>query len=270
MRRLGYYEMQKICRRNQVLPSRYKWKAIVHCARDLLYLHAIFRHMKSLLAIIFIIIGTGANAQIHEIGVFLGGSNFIGDVGATDYISPNEPAFGILYKWNRSPRHAWRFSLMHTTLKGDDLKSDVAARVQRGYKFKNDLTEVSAGLEFNFLDFNMHELETKVSPYIYTGLSYADYNGLFFVGGEAKSDAHHGALGVPMIVGVKGRFLENLVLGVEVGGRYTLKDDIDGSGPTNKNLILQKFGNTNSNDWYVFSGFTLTYTFGNKPCYCTD
>ena len=42
-------------------------------------------------------------AQIYEVGVFAGGSNFIGDVGATDYISPNQGAFGAIFKWNRSP-----------------------------------------------------------------------------------------------------------------------------------------------------------------------
>jgi hypothetical protein len=47
-------------------------------------------------------------SQIHEVGVFYG-SNYIGDIGPTTYIAPNEPAFGILYKWNKSPRHAYRF-----------------------------------------------------------------------------------------------------------------------------------------------------------------
>jgi hypothetical protein len=50
------------------------------------------------------------HAQIHEVGVFLGGSNYIGDIGPTTYISPNEPAIGVLYKWNKSPRHSYRFS----------------------------------------------------------------------------------------------------------------------------------------------------------------
>ena len=31
-----------------------------------------------------------SHAQINEIGVFVGGSNFIGDVGATNYIAPNQ------------------------------------------------------------------------------------------------------------------------------------------------------------------------------------
>jgi Domain of unknown function (DUF6089) len=37
-----------------------------------------------------------SHAQIHEIGVFAGGNNYIGDVGPTNYIKPNEFAFGLL------------------------------------------------------------------------------------------------------------------------------------------------------------------------------
>ena len=47
---------------------------------------------------------------------FLGGSNYIGDVGKTNYINPNEMAFGILYKWNKSPRHSYRFSYTQSTI----------------------------------------------------------------------------------------------------------------------------------------------------------
>jgi hypothetical protein len=61
-----------------------------------------------------------------------------------------------------------------------------------------------------------------------------------------------------------------LILGVEVGARYTMTDNLDGSNPKNKNLAPLRFGDINSKDWYVFSGFTLTFTFGNKPCYCVN
>jgi hypothetical protein len=73
-----------------------------------------------------------------------------------------------------------------------------------------------------------------------------------------------------MIVGFKGRLASNLVLGAEIGARLAFADDLDGSNPTNKGLKPLAFGNTHSNDWYVFTGITLTYTFGNKPCFCAD
>jgi hypothetical protein len=60
------------------------------------------------------------------------------------------------------------------------------------------------------------------------------------------------------------------VFGFESGARYAFQDDLDGSNPTNDNLSNARFGNLNSNDWYVFTGFTLTYTFGDKPCFCSN
>jgi hypothetical protein len=210
------------------------------------------------------------NGQINEIGVFIGGSNYIGDIGATTYINPSDVAIGVLYKWNKSPRHAYRFSLKHAEINGDDAESDVPGRNKRGLAFTNTITEFSAGLEFNFFDFNLHQMDQKTTPYIYTGISYAFYDGLFFAGKEPRSDAQHGTAAIPMIVGIKSNITPNLILGAEIGARYTFADDIDGSFPTNENLDNLKFGNLLSKDWYVFTGFTLTYTFGEKPCYCFD
>lgn len=226
--------------------------------------------MKRLFFILIVLCFTQVNAQINELGIFLGGSNFIGDVGKTTYIAPNEPAFGLLYKWNRSPRHAWRFSIIQSKLKGNDLDSDVPGRKQRGFSFKNSITEASAGLEFNFFDFNLHEMERKTTPYVYTGITYTIYDGLFYAGNTTKSDSQHGTVGIPMIVGIKSTISAKWILAAEVGARYTFADDIDGSNPTNENLQSLKFGNLNSNDWYMFTGLTLTYTFTEKPCYCAD
>ena len=95
-------------------------------------------------------------SQINELGVFIGGSNFIGDVGSTSYISPNQLAIGGIYKWNKSPRHSYRISLTYTDLKGDDAKSDDPRRLQRDYSFTNQIIEFSGGLELTFFDFNLH------------------------------------------------------------------------------------------------------------------
>ncbi len=234
-------------------------------------MHAIFKSMNRILILLFLLSGTTiAKAQIHEIGVFLGGANYIGEIGGNAHISPKDPAAGILYKWNRSPRHSWRFSIMHGRVSANDADSKAPARKLRNLKFENDITELSAGMEFDFFDFNLHESGTKVTPFVYSGLSYALYKGLFFVSDEVRSNASHGTLAIPMVLGIKGRLLPHLVLAVESGARFTFADDIDGSNPTNENLAPLRFGNLNSKDWYVFTGVTLTYTFGNKPCYCAE
>lgn len=228
--------------------------------------------MKKILVLFFCLIFQNISiAQIHEIGVFLGGSNFIGDVGKTTYVDPNHLAMGVLYKWNKSPRHSYRFSYTQSTVTGKDIDSEVPARVQRGYDFKNHVKEFSAGLEFNFLDFNLHEsLQRKITPYVFSGVAVFIYDELFVVNGVTEEDYRASSFAIPMTVGVKGNILENFVLGLEVGARYTFTDNLDGSSPKNDNLQNLRFGNLNSKDWYVFTGITLTYTFGEKPCYCAD
>ena len=210
-------------------------------------------------------------SQINEIGVFLGGSNFIGDVGATTYIKPNQLAIGGLYKWNRSKRHSYRASLTFTELQGLDSESDDPRRIQRGYEFSTQITEISLGMEFTFLDFNLHSGKKLGTPYLYTGISVAYHDNHYFENNiQTPENNSSWAYGIPMALGFKTNFMENFILGVEVGARYTFSDELDGSIPDTENLQQFRFGNINNNDWYVFSGITLTYTFGKNPCYCID
>jgi len=209
-----------------------------------------------------------SHSQIHEIGVFLGGSNYVGDVGPTTYIAPNEPAFGLLYKWNKSPRHSWRFSYTQSKISSDDLDSNEPGRNLRGYHFENSIKEVSLGLEFNFFDFNLHTLENKITPYVASGINYLRRDELYIKDGETLENGGANSLAIPIILGVKASISRSLILGLEVGARYSFTDNLDGSNPKDESLKSLQFGNINNNDWYVFSGLTLTYTFGERPCYC--
>jgi len=227
------------------------------------------RHLTILiLSILSIQLST---AQINEIGVFLGGSNFIGDVGATDYISPNAPTLGILYKWNASSRHSWRASLSYSDLKANDGESDDPRRLERGYAFNSNLLEISLGMEFTFFNFNLHSGKKLATPYMYSGISIAKHDNHFFRNSvQIQENTSSWALGIPMALGFKANFMDHFVFGIEVGARYTFSDEFDGSVPKSESLQQLRFGNINNNDWYVFSGITLTYTFGENPCYCVN
>lgn len=211
-----------------------------------------------------------SQAQIYELGVFGGGSNLIGDVGSTNYISPNQFAIGGIAKWNRSPRHAWRISAIFSNLLAEDRKSDDPRRVQRDYTYDASIFEISAGMEFTFFDFNLHLDNNIVTPYIYTGISTAYHKNFYFNNGtQTKENTSSWAYGIPLVLGVKAKLTRYFVFGFEVGARYTFSDELDGSVPDSEWLIdTNSFGNINNNDWYTFTGFTVTYTFGRRPCYC--
>jgi hypothetical protein len=210
-----------------------------------------------------------ANAQYHEIGIFAGGSNYIGDIGKTTYVNPNRLAYGLIYKWNRNVRYSWRFSLIQSTVEGDDNKTKDIERKVRGLSFDNTITEASAGFEFNFFKFDLNEQGYIATPYLYTGLSFFNYDNIYFVNKTVYTSDNSNQIAIPIIAGYKMKIADKFVIGIEAGARYTFTDDLDGSLPKGnfKNLA---FGNTNSKDWYVFSGLTFTYTFGEKPCFCAE
>jgi len=227
--------------------------------------------MRRFIFVIFVLVFCNISAQTYEIGVFAGGANNIGDVGRTNFILPSGLAYGGLFKWNKSKRYAWRASFIHGKFKADDSKSSISSRRQRGYVVNNSMTEASVGLEFNFVDYNLHKLGPAFTPYLYTGVTYFRYDYNYFDAGQLINfNQTDGSLAIPMTVGVKYRFNQFLILGAEIGARYTFTDNLDASNPEKSRLISGQldvaFGNIFSDDWYVFSGLTLTYTFGRKPC----
>ncbi|MDG3582406.1 DUF6089 family protein [Galbibacter pacificus] len=226
-----------------------------------------------ILAIAIMLTTNATYAQMFEAGAFVGGSNYIGDVGSSWYIKPNSFAAGGLFKWNVSQRYAYRASFTFSTIHAADKDSDNSARQQRDYSFSNGILEGSLGMEFNFLEFDLSEFSRSVTPYLYGGVSVFLHDELYYVNNNAQVSGNKTTFAIPMAIGVKGKINTRFVLAAEIGARYTFTDNIDGSNP---NTLLAnnddlKFGNIFSDDWYVFSGITLTYTFGKRPCYsCFD
>ncbi|HNU59994.1 MAG TPA: DUF6089 family protein, partial [Aquaticitalea sp.] len=174
-------------------------------------------------------------------------------------------------KWNRSPRHSFRASAIFSKLEGMDSKSDDPRRIARGYSFENNIVEFGVGMEFTFFDFDLHSETSKSTPYLYTGITTAKHDNFFFDnnGVLTSENTNSWAYGIPIVLGFKTTTADDMILGFEIGARYTFSDEIDGSMPdSDYRQLHNSFGNTNSNDWYVFTGITLTFTFGKRPCYC--
>jgi hypothetical protein len=229
---------------------------------------------RSWLFYVFLCLYLNSRAQFHEVGAFLGGGNYIGDIGATYFVYPENPAFGLVYKWNRTTRYSLRANAMIMNIKKSDYSPVDFARFNRRYRFENQIMEFSAGVEINFYDFNLHGNDKKIAPYLFLGAGFIRYD-LFYHDPNTLETIEYGKGGeitLPAIIGAKVNVSPFVVMGLEVGVRYTLTDNLDGSAPETEDSLTNdlKFGNLNNNDWYVFTGLTISFTFGDLPCYCKE
>jgi len=216
---------------------------------------------KQFLIYIFALSTTIASAQLYEIGVFAGGSNYIGDIGPTTYINPNQIAIGGVAKFNWTPRIAIRGTLTYTQLFATDSKSNNSFRenVQQR-SFANNLLDGALGIEFSFFKYNLAKPSFTQTPYIIAQVGLNNYS-IFDDNGKAKRKTN---LIFPFGLGYKMKLAENIGITFESTFRYTFKDDIDGNNHT---IPSQSFGNPNTNDWYVFTGISVVYAFGRPGCY---
>lgn len=224
--------------------------------------------MKKIIFLISLIcFTTTSHSQINEVGIILGGSNYIGDVGSETYINPNSLMVGVLYKKNLNPRIAVRGTFTMSQLKADDVDSNNSYRNLRDINFKNNLKELAIGLEFNYFEYNLEDYRKSRTPYILIEIAAFNYSTI--VDGNDSSNYEFDSktsFSVPFGVGYKSKLFGDFAIAVEVRARYTFEDDLDYN---NQDIQALNFGNPNNNDWYVFSGFSLVYSFGRPPCYST-
>jgi len=236
--------------------------------------------MKFLSFLIILVLGLKfCDAQTYEIGPILGSTTFVGDVGSTkvigldEYVKRDKISYGVLFRWNRSNRHSFRFSAMKVRTFGIDSQSDIPERQSRNLSFFTDINEISAGIEYTFWEWDLHSLKRpQLVPYLSTGIAYFFTDQFAKAGDELLKRDDLNSFAIPLTVGAKTTLGRKFVLSAEFSARYTFTDNLDGSAPSelsNENAF-DAFGNPNSNDWYIFAGFSVTYTFGRRPCYnCT-
>ena len=218
---------------------------------------------KNIIVIFAILIGNlFAFAQRHEIGIQLGTSNLVGDIGKTKYLNPfpnnldnisNEgiPFYGaIMYRMNLNPYQSLRFRFAYNHLQFHDKYAQEYYRQNRGLSGQNSLYELSAIFDYNFLPVN-EEQKSMLSPYIFGGLSGIVYSSSqITAANDFKRDAFGNAnnpnteqdfvtdfvygksaskfsLAIPFGVGLKYKFNYNWAIFGEFMFRPTFTDDID-------------------------------------------
>jgi hypothetical protein len=220
------------------------------------------------------------NAQVNEVGIWLGGSNLIGDIGATHFINPKSAAGGILYKYNKNPRIAYRIGLTNLTIDPND--RDAINEIQQSFQVavQKTITELSAGIEFNFFEYNLAQQKQRQTPYLFLGLAALQYKvakstSVLVSSNNRINYVNDRSWAIPFGIGYKRHLFRNIAFAVETRWQYAFKDNLDDADFIAENLIPEsfsekaKFNNNTTNDWYNFIGVSLVYTFGRPACYPT-
>lgn len=215
--------------------------------------------------ILFLVVSTCTYSQINELGVHVGGSNYIGDVGRETYLYPNDLSYGFIYKWNFSSRIAYRVSASYIRIKDNDADSSNEVRKIRGYSFRNSVKEAAIGIEFNYYDYSLVKEGWNSTPYIIVEMALFNYNVAKTQTAARKfSTEQKTGFTIPFGIGYKTKLAGNIGIGFETKFRYTFKDNLDYN---NTNIPALSFGNSDSNDWYITTGINIVFGFGRKGCY---
>jgi hypothetical protein len=249
-------------------------------------------------SLIFFVIAR-ATAQYSEIGVYGGGSHFIGDVGHYGMHLPQGYSTGLIFRNQFNNYYSIRAHFMYGTIYNDDKISNLAYRNMRNLNFSSTIYEGAVIMEFNFFEFETGR-RSNHSPYIYAGIGMFRFNPTTtFDGqvvelqplrteGQGTSLSNNGPYGLNALsfpFGIGYRFSLNYVMGIsiECGFRPTSTDFLDDVSGLYVNPALlsaekgelaarlsdrsvggyenagKPRGNSQTNDWYIFSGVTLFF-----------
>ena len=181
-----------------------------------------------------------------EIGLFLGGSYYIGDLNQTKQFLFTKPALGVVFRYNINPRLSARANILIGTIEGHDSYSGSASQQQRNLNFKSPIDEVSGQIEFNFFNYRLGIEKEKFTPYIFLGVGAFNFNpqgqlpngnyvalqplhteGEGMPGGSMRKPYKLTQICIPFGVGIKTNIARKMCLTIEWGMRKTFTDYLD-------------------------------------------
>lgn len=222
-----------------------------------------------LFSLLLFLVYKTSHAQRHELGILVGGVNYIGEIGSTQYFNPKHLGYGIIYKRNLTQRIALRAQFSIGKFSANDRDATDLDRLVRQYSFSNNYSALAVGIEANYVSFPIGDFGFSWTPYLHIGFERLTTKELYFLEPEkyAKSHGKTLSLGVPFGAGIKLNLGRYWVIAAEVIPQITMTDNIDGSFPNKeKQPNAESFSTSLSSDWLVFTGISITYAFGRLPC----
>lgn len=258
---------------------------------------------KFLTAILLIFITHSLQAQSWEVGGFVGGAGYMGDLNPNNPLKISGLAFGGLIQRNFNGYLSAKINYTHGLISADDANSGNEQFRNRNLSFSTRLDELSLIGEFNFMEYIPSVSHNVYTPFIYAGVGVvqydpqANYMGQTYnlrpltTEGQNKPYANQ-ALSIPYGIGIKYNFVSRWNLIADIGYRQPKTDYLDdvsgvyanpGKLPNSTSIALadrsgekngvyigtpgSQRGDLRSRDTYLFVGFTISYTFITSKCY---
>lgn len=246
--------------------------------------------------------GRKRNFKQHEIGIFIGGAYYIGDLNPSKHFNQTQPSVGFFYRYTPNYRYAFRGGINYGSITADDSQSDEPDQIQRNLNFKSNILELHVLGEFNFLEYRISNDKYKFTSFLFLGLDVFRFDpraqiGNFWVDLQPlKTEAQTSKykltqVGIPFGIGVKLNVSKQVGIGLEWGPRKLFTDYLDDVSTSYPNPSKTPFiselakslsdrsknagnnankqrGNPNTKDWYYFFGVTLNFKITPKPAPC--
>jgi hypothetical protein len=179
----------------------------------------------------------------------------------------------LFYKKDLSKPIAVRAALLAGMLRASDEQVNLPVNQRRRADMETNLVEFSAGIDYKFLDFYDQRQRIRWTPYFFIGGAVANFNNrVVFSDNTIKPFENGFVFSIPAGIGFKYALSYHWNLGLEIAARKTLLktgDKLDylrtGNYESNPPAELPD-QNPHDNDWYYYSGVSLSYTFYKIIC----
>jgi len=209
--------------------------------------------MKTILIAISSLLSLHFCAQYsNEVGIYIGGSNYLGEMGGNDKtrrgfimdmkLEQTDLSFGTFFRHRFNNTFGVTTSLVYGRFSGDDGTSSNIGRQGRNLSFTNNVTELAGRLDYYF--YNTYDLGGKgrylldFRPYAFGGVGVfhhnpkAEYNGEVYALRPLKTEGQDQeyskiSISVPMGVGFFLTYNKRYRISCELGWRKTFTDYLD-------------------------------------------
>lgn len=198
-----------------------------------------------------------------ELGAYLGGSNFKGDIAPNLNFRNTGYSFGTTIKYNLDYFSSLKLIVNNISIHGSDNRINRPFHNDRNESFSANMMEIGALYDYNFIPFTHPKQILNFSPFLVGGFSFLMINSSNGAGVE-NDKLPPVVLSIPFGGGTRIALNPKWILNFEAIARRTFTDFIDLSSQKYTNGV-QKSISTN-NDWVYTFQIGLSYTFYRVIC----